>query len=136
MNNYYETVLILNPEIDDEKKEKLFEVIKKIFKRFKGELISVDEWGKKRLAYPIKKVREGCYILLQHTISVEGLREFERRLKLHDQVMRFQTFRIKKTDIEVKQVEDKAEVKDEGKVVKGDVTGTEKEDIKEVAKDA
>ncbi len=132
MNNYYETVLILNPEIDDEKKEKLFETIKKIFKRFKGELINVDEWGEKRLAYPIKKVREGCYILLQHTISVEGLREFERRLKLHDQVMRFQTFRIKKTDIEVKQVEYKAEVKevkDDGKDVKGDITETEKEEI-------
>lgn len=136
MSNYYETVLILNPEIDDEKKGKLFETIKKIFKRFKGELISVDEWGKKRLAYPIKKVREGFYVLLQHTISVEGLREFERRLKLHDQVMRFQTFRIKKTDIEVKQVEDKAEVKDEGKDVKGDVTETEKDDIKEVDRDA
>lgn len=115
MLRHYETVFVLHPEMEEEKKEKLLEGLKRVVKKFKGEIKSIDEWGKKRLAYPIRKLKEGYYILINYSLFSEGLKELERRLKLNEQVIRFQTVKI-----DAPTAPDSIKGGDEGAVEKGD----------------
>jgi small subunit ribosomal protein S6 len=57
----------------------------------------VDKWGKRRLAYRIDKFREGNYVLFQFTSGPETVKEFERRLRVSDLVIKFITVRIDET---------------------------------------
>lgn len=60
----YELVLIFNPELDDTETESLIEGVKNNIESNGGEVLKVDPWGKKRLAFPIKKNNDGYYVLL------------------------------------------------------------------------
>ena len=60
----YELVLIINPELDDTETESLIEGVKSNIESNGGEVLKVDPWGKKRLAFPIKKNSDGYYVLL------------------------------------------------------------------------
>ena len=60
----YELVLIFNPELDDTETESLTEGVKNNIESNGGEVLKVDPWGKKRLAFPIKKNNDGYYVLL------------------------------------------------------------------------
>lgn len=100
MLRYYETVFVLHPETEEEKKAKLLESLKKVVKKFKGEITHVDEWGKKRLAYPIMKLKEGYYVLINYRLFPEDLKEIKHRLKLNEQVIRFQTVKLDEKIVE------------------------------------
>ena len=60
----YELVLIVNPELDDTETESLIEGVKSNIESNGGEVLKIDPWGKKRLAFPIKKNNDGYYVLL------------------------------------------------------------------------
>ena len=60
----YELVLIINPDLDDTETESLIEGVKSNIESNGGEVLKVDPWGKKRLAFPIKKNNDGYYVLL------------------------------------------------------------------------
>ena len=60
----YELVLIINPELDDTETESLIEGVKNNIESNGGEVLKVDPWGRKRLAFPIKKNSDGYYVLL------------------------------------------------------------------------
>jgi small subunit ribosomal protein S6 len=57
----------------------------------------VDKWGKRRLAYRVDKYREGAYVLFQFNAAPETVKEFERRLRVSDLVIKFLTVRIDQT---------------------------------------
>ena len=57
----------------------------------------VDKWGKRRLAYRVDKYREGAYVLFQFSAAPETVKEFERRLRVSDLVIKFLTVRIDET---------------------------------------
>ncbi|MBN2472331.1 MAG: 30S ribosomal protein S6 [Anaerolineae bacterium] len=54
-----------------------------------NEVLRVDQWGRRKLAYPINDQREGHYILLEVTLSSESIAELERSLKLSDEILRY-----------------------------------------------
>ena len=112
MIRYYETMLILHPEAGDEDRRKVLDLLKGLIEGFKGRVAKVDEWGKRRFAYPIQKLREGYYVIVQYSLNPEGLKEIERRLKLEEKVLRFQTIRLRKLELEdeKEEVEAKEEV--------------------------
>jgi small subunit ribosomal protein S6 len=58
-----------------------------------GNVTQVDLWGRRRLAYPIRKQKEGQYVLMQTEMEANGTHELERNLRLNEQVMRFQVVR-------------------------------------------
>ena len=60
--NKYELALVLNPTLDEEARTEAFNKVQDLITRFGGTIEKVDDWGKKRLAYEIKKVNEGFYI--------------------------------------------------------------------------
>ncbi len=84
----YELVFIVDPTQDEEGVNVITDRVTQVITRSKGEVTRVDVWGRRKLAYPIKKFREGTYVLLQMQIAPEGLPELERVLKLTEPVIR------------------------------------------------
>ena len=87
MLNSYETIFIIDATLDEEKvtalKDKFVSLIEK-----NGELESVDEWGKRRLAYEINDRTEGFYYLVNFKADGEFPKELERRYKITDGILR------------------------------------------------
>lgn len=85
----YELVFILQPELDDTAVEGLVEKVKGWIIEAGGTVSKIDRWGKRRLAYPINKRREGQYILFDMNMPPAFSSELERNLRFQEQVMRF-----------------------------------------------
>ncbi|BFL72755.1 30S ribosomal protein S6 [Anaerococcus nagyae] len=91
MNNY-EAVLIFKPDMSDQDRTELFDRFKAIIEE-KGEVTNVDDWGKRRLAYEINYIREGYYYIVEFKSEPDHIREFERRLRLSDFIIRYMVIR-------------------------------------------
>ncbi|MCX8075071.1 MAG: 30S ribosomal protein S6 [Clostridia bacterium] len=86
MNNY-ESIVILNQNVSDEVKASFLEKARELITA-NGELTNVEEWGRKTLAYEIKKLKEGYYILFTFVAKPDFIAEFERVLKLDELVLK------------------------------------------------
>jgi small subunit ribosomal protein S6 len=93
----YENLFIVKPDATEEEIDHLVETMSKSVTTNGGTIDKVDKWGKRRLAYRIEKHREGSYILMQFTAEPSTVKEFERRLRVQDSVMKFLTVRIDET---------------------------------------
>jgi small subunit ribosomal protein S6 len=93
----YEELFIARPDAPDEEVDQFIEQMKGVVANAGGTVDKVDKWGKRRLAYRVDKFREGSYILFQFTSSPETVKEFERRLRVSDLVLKFITVRIDET---------------------------------------
>ena len=83
----YEVLFIIDPALEDEKKEATIEAVKDIIAA-EGEVGNVDVWGMRKLAYPIKKKSEGYYVVIEFKAEPTLPKELDRRLKISDNVMR------------------------------------------------
>ena len=86
MNNY-EVMFIIEAALDDEKKQAAIEMVKQIIAA-DGEVVKVDVWGNRKLAYPINKKNDGYYVVATFTASPELPKELDRRLKISDSIIR------------------------------------------------
>ncbi|HET9325695.1 MAG TPA: 30S ribosomal protein S6 [Candidatus Eisenbacteria bacterium] len=84
----YETTFILEPGLDDSRVNDEVERASQWIKDLGGEVIEVQRWGKRRLAYEIGKKRDGIYTLIVHQGEGPQIKELERRLRLNEAVMR------------------------------------------------
>jgi small subunit ribosomal protein S6 len=89
----YEVMFIAHPDLDDASLSALVDKAKGWVSAAGGQVTQVDLWGRRRLAYPIRKQSEGQYILMQTQMAASGTRELERNMRLTEQVMRFQVIR-------------------------------------------
>ncbi|OQY19361.1 MAG: 30S ribosomal protein S6 [Desulfobacteraceae bacterium 4572_35.1] len=87
----YETIFIVNPQIAGDDYTAVLEKFKGVLTDQKAELLKVDEWGTKRLAYPVKKHEQGTYVLIIFNAENDVVKEFERRMRLDDSIIKFQT---------------------------------------------
>lgn len=85
--NKYELMFIIDPILEDDKKEAAIETVKEIIAA-DGEVSSVDVWGIKKLAYPIQKKNEGYYVVIKFMAKPELPKELDRRFKISDNYMR------------------------------------------------
>ena len=85
----YELALVVNAKIEDEAREAVVEKAKSYVARYGGTVTEVEEWGKKKLAYEIQKMREGYYYFIQFDASAECPAEIERRVRIMEPVMRY-----------------------------------------------
>jgi small subunit ribosomal protein S6 len=94
MNRTYELMFIVRPDMADEDLEKLISTLESTVTSAAGSIKSIDRMGKRRLAYVVRKFREGLYILM--TIEGAGtvVHELERRLRVTEPVIKFLTVRI------------------------------------------
>lgn len=87
----YETTFILEPGFDEGRINEEIERVSQWIKDLGGEVLEVQRWGKKRLAYEIEKKRDGIYTLVLYQAAGPTVRELERRLRLNESVMRVLT---------------------------------------------
>ena len=93
--NKYELMLIVNPNADEERQKEIVERLRATVEKGDGNVVGVDVWGKKKLAYEIKKEPEGVYTVFTFTATPATLAEVERVLGITDEVLRFMTTRQK-----------------------------------------
>lgn len=87
--NTYELALVLNGKLEEEAKVAAFEKAKGYIERFGGKVVNVDDWGKRRLAYEIQKMREGFYYFITFEATSEVPAEVEARIRIMESVLRF-----------------------------------------------
>lgn len=87
--NKYELALVLNAKVDDETRAATIERAKEYIARFGGTVTNVDEWGKRRLAYEIQKMREGYYYFIQFDANSDCPGQLENSIRIMDNVIRF-----------------------------------------------
>ena len=88
-------MLIVNPNTDEDRQKEIVDRLRTTVEKGKGAVAGVDEWGKKKLAYEIKKEPEGIYTVITFTAAPQTLGEIERVLSITDEVLRFGTKRMK-----------------------------------------
>ena len=84
----YEALYVLDTNIDDEKRQKMIERFKGIVEN-EDRPVNIDEWERRRLAYPINKKNEGYYVLMNFSTDNNEQDELERVFKITDGVMRY-----------------------------------------------
>jgi small subunit ribosomal protein S6 len=97
MMRIYENLFIVKPDVTEEDIDKLIELLSSHVTKAGGTVDKVDKWGKRRLAYRVEKQREGSYVLFQFTAGPETVKEFERRMRVQDSIIKFLTVRIDET---------------------------------------
>ena len=85
----YELALGVNAKIEDEAREAVVEKAKGYIARYGGTVTEVEEWGKKRLAYEIQKMREGFYYFIQFDAEATAPAEIERHVRIMENVIRY-----------------------------------------------
>jgi small subunit ribosomal protein S6 len=100
----YEILFIIRPDVPEEEIDGIIEPLRAVITESGGTIDKIDKWGSRRLAYRVKKYREGFYVLLQFSTGAvaETVKELERRLRVSDTVIKFLTVRI---DDELKRLE-------------------------------
>ena len=99
----YEVVIVLVPTLTEDEVEQSTETFKKVAEEKGAQIANLDHWGKRQLAYPIKKHTEGIYIILTlEEPAAEAVAELERRFKVSESVIRFLTVRV---DLDLKRAE-------------------------------
>jgi len=86
--NKYESVIIINPNLEAESIKALIEKISNLINN-NGKVDSVEEVGKKKLAYEIKKNKEGYYVIFKFEANPESIAELERVYRITDEVIKF-----------------------------------------------
>lgn len=85
----YELVVILNPEMADEAVGSSIEKLKGWITAKGGTIMAQEQWGRKKLSYPVKRHREGIFVLTQYQGETQSNRELEGNLKLSEEVLRY-----------------------------------------------
>lgn len=87
----YEVIFILDPALGDDGVEAAATAAKAVLTKAGGEVVEIQKWGKKRLAYDIKKRREGHYVYFRAQAPGAAVAELERHLKIAEPVLKFIT---------------------------------------------
>jgi small subunit ribosomal protein S6 len=90
----YETFFIIDPDLPDETVAVAEDKIRAVVTSNKGEVITYVSWGKKKLAYPVKKRTRGHYILMEYSGGPELVAELERNMRLDERVLKFITVKL------------------------------------------
>ena len=90
----YELIYIHPGNLPSEDVEKVDEILNGTLEKLAGELLHREDWGVRALAYPVKKIAEGRYILVRIACPAECLKEIERRFKITESVIKFLSLRL------------------------------------------
>lgn len=90
----YESLYIIHPDIVGDELTAKMEKFQAVLTDQAAEIHKLDNWGARKLAYPIKKVERGNYVQTLFSAEPEVIAEYERRLRLDEQILRFLTVRF------------------------------------------
>ncbi len=98
--NIYENIVILNPSLNEEGLKSAINKITDVVASSGGEVLSTDNWGKKKLAYEISKHKMGIYVLFIFKAGVSTPKKIEDYFKIFDPVLKFMIIRLSKKQVE------------------------------------
>ncbi|HEX2350790.1 MAG TPA: 30S ribosomal protein S6 [Ktedonobacterales bacterium] len=84
----YELGIVINPEIGDEQARSLVERVTTIITNHSGQVVRVNAWGRRRLAYPIQRFRDGLYFFFDLILEPSTIAEIERNLRVNEDIIR------------------------------------------------
>ncbi len=96
----YEFVYIISPEIEQEDLEGVTDKIGQMIVDRGGQVLNLDAWGRRRLAYPIQNFHEGHYMVAQLQLEPETISELKERLALSEEVIRYLLVRTEEKEVE------------------------------------
>ncbi len=85
----YETLYIINPTLEEEEIKNVVEKFKVLIQNNGGEVTDINEWGKRKLAYTVKEINEGYYVLMHIKAEPVVVQNLERVFKITDEVIRY-----------------------------------------------
>ena len=119
----YQSILILKPDLDETQVDQALEKVSEFLNKNDGSCLKVEKWGKKRLAYRVKKNRFGYYLNIYHTCGNQNVSSLETEYKLFEQIIRYLVVRLGDKELE-------RAVSREYKGEKSDSTGRETSPVK------
>jgi small subunit ribosomal protein S6 len=91
----YEAIYVLRPDIDPDAAARVSNRVSEVLARENAKLIKVESWGRRKLAYPVRKFRRGIYVFLRFHGETNLVAEFERNLRMQkDAVLKFMTIKV------------------------------------------
>ena len=92
----YETIFIVKPDLGEDETKGLTAKVQEVITSMKGDFKRLEDWGARKLAYPINKFTRGRYYFLRFDGDAPLIAELERRLRLDDKVLRYQSVKLEK----------------------------------------
>jgi small subunit ribosomal protein S6 len=96
----YESVAIINATLEDDQIESTISRMQETITTHGGEMLDLDKWGRKRLAYPINKAKSGYYVIFRFNASTDLIATLERNYRLDENVIRYLTIQLDKFALE------------------------------------
>lgn len=96
----YESVVLINAALEDEQVETTINRIQETITSHGGEIVELDKWGRKRLAYPIKKSKSGYYVVIRFESTTDLVATLERNYRLDENIIRYLTIALDKYALE------------------------------------
>jgi small subunit ribosomal protein S6 len=87
----YETLVLLSPELNEEERIATLTNLKGVIEREKGQILKVDEWGMRDLAYPVRKMMRGFFVRLEFLLDSLAVQELERNIRISEHIFKFVT---------------------------------------------
>ena len=121
-NRVYESAVLINATLEDEQIQSIISHIKEIIVNSGGEIKDVEDWGRKRLAYVVKKSKIGYYVIFRFYAPPDIITKLERYYKLDESILRFLTIGLSKNALEqfeknITKTEPEAEIKEVEEIV-------------------
>ncbi len=90
----FETLVLLSPELAGDAREALIGTFTGVIEREQGEMVTVDHWGMRDLAYPVQKQMRGYYVRFEYCAPGNAVAELERNIRISDGVFKFMTIQL------------------------------------------
>jgi len=100
----YETLFIVHVDLPDDELNSLIERYGAIITAYKGTLVKIEKWGKRKLAYEIKKHKNGYYVMIDYAGKSAIIDELERNFKIDDKILKFMTI-MKDANVDLAKIE-------------------------------
>ena len=88
MRRDYELGFILNPEVNEEQTRAILDRVEQVVANYDGQIVRINQWGRRRLGYPIEHHRDGFYVFIDVILTPETVIELDRTLKVSEEVLR------------------------------------------------
>ena len=88
MRRDYELGFILNPEVNEEQTRAILDRVEQVVANYNGQIVRINQWGRRRLGYPIEHHRDGFYVFIDVILTPETVIELDRTLKVSEEVLR------------------------------------------------
>ena len=95
---FYESVVIARPELTEVQVDKLVDDLSEIITKDKGKIIKIEKWGLRSFAYKINKNKKGHYFMLNLDSAPSTIFEYERKMRINEDIIRFLTLKIEVVD--------------------------------------